>query len=194
MGGERKSLSESHMRCINRNPSPEFEEAMVVSRFWRNVNRLGADECWLWEGDFDKDGYGTFFYHGRNRRAHELALSFTSGEARIPELDTCHSCDIPACCNPGHLRFDTQQSNVDDSVKRGRKPRGSQVSALTEDDVLIMRRRRASGARCTDLARDFSIAASAVTAIVTGRTWKHVGGPLTNRGIGPRIKEEKENV
>ena len=172
-------------REVNPDPSPDLAEAVTITRFWRNVTMSGDDECWPWGGDTDADGYGVFYYHQRRHPAHELALSFTTGEKRLPELDTCHACDNPACCNPHHLRFDTRQSNVDDSVRRGRHPRGSQTHAtrLDEDDVLLIRNRRANGARNVDLARDFGITPAAVTAIVHGRNWKHVGGPVTNRHI-----------
>jgi len=29
-------------------------------RFWRKVDKRGGDECWLWLGWRDKDGYGRF--------------------------------------------------------------------------------------------------------------------------------------
>ncbi len=172
-------------RQANPDPAPELAEAVTVSRFWRNVEVGPDNECWPWRGDTDRDGYGVFFYRGRRRPAHEMALSFTTGESRLPELDTCHTCDHPRCCNPAHLRFDTRQANVDDMISHRRHPRGSQTPAtrLTEEEVLTIRHRRANGARCVDLARDFGISESAITAIVHGRNWKHVGGPVTNRHI-----------
>jgi len=177
-----KSLSGPRKRKVNADPHPELAEAVAVTRFWRNVGVGAPDECWSWAGSIDQRGYGEFFYRGRNRRAHELALSFTVGEIRHESLDTCHECDNPVCCNPAHLRFDTRQSNVDDMVRRNRHPIGSarSKSGLDESDVLIIRERRALGARQKDLASDFGVSEAAIVAIVHGRNWKHVGGPITH--------------
>ncbi len=172
-------------RCRAPHPNSSLADAVEVSRFWRLVNAGKPEACWQWLGDVDRNGYGIFFFHGTRRPAHELALSFTTGEVRSPGLDTCHSCDDPRCCNPNHLRFDTRQSNVDDMVRRGRNSVGSAhpSAKLTEQDVLTIRMRRANGARQKDLARDFGISEGEVQGIVYGLRWKHVGGPITNRHI-----------
>lgn len=172
-------------RSVNQDPAPELVEAVALSRFWRSIDIRSEAECWPWKGDLGTGGYGVFFYAGRRRGAHELALSFTTGEKRHPDLETCHSCDNPVCCNPAHLRFDTRQSNVDDMRDRDRNIYGSRsrFTKLTESQVLLIRERRALGARQTDLARDFNISVAAVSAIVRGQNWQHVGGPITNRQI-----------
>jgi len=176
-------LSAPRTRKIAADPHPDLAEAVAVTRFWRNVETASPDQCWQWRGSIDHNGYGEFFYQGRTRRAHELALSFTIGELRHESLDTCHECDVPACCNPSHLRFDTRQSNVDDMLSRDRNQRGSRhpSTKLTEADVLLIRERRALGARQKDLAAAFGVTDGAIVAIVHGRNWKHVGGPITNR-------------
>ncbi len=176
-------LSTTQTRRVAADPHPELAEAVTVTRFWRNVKMAGPGDCWPWAGSVDSNGYGEFFYHGRTRRAHDLALSFTVGEIRHESLDTCHECDNTACCNPSHLRFDTRQSNVEDMISRDRDSRGSRhpSTKLTESEVLIIRERRALGARQKDLASDYGISAAAIVSIVHGRTWKHVGGPITNR-------------
>lgn len=93
-----------------------------VTAFWELVNRSpGPDQCHPWTGYVNKDGYGAFFFCGRMVGAHELALTFTTGEYRFPELDTCHSrnCTTRLCCNPLHLRFDTRLSDVVDATAAG---------------------------------------------------------------------------
>lgn len=57
---------------------------------------IGAeDECWPWTGFINDDGYGEFHFQGQMVGAHELAVSFTTGEKRAAVLDTCHSCNNP---------------------------------------------------------------------------------------------------
>ena len=170
-------------RQVNPDPSPEFEEAVQITRFWRLVNVGGHEECWDWRGD-QNGGYGAFYYRGRMRRAHELALSFTTGESRHPDLDTCHECDNPACCNPAHLRFDTRKSNVGDMHSRGRGLRGDShpsATRMTSEKVRLMRERRALGATQRTLAEDFGVSEGYVSEIVRGLVWKSAPGPIQKK-------------
>lgn len=170
-------------RQVNPHPSPEYAEAVTVSRFWRNVEARNEHECWEWRGDTNK-GYGVFTYRGRVRGAHELALSFSTGEKRHPNLDTCHSCDNPLCCNPAHLRFDTRQSNVDDMRQRGRAPVGDRApnaGKLNSAIVQIIRERRELGAPQKVLAEQYGISPAYVSEIVRGRVWKTAPGPIQSK-------------
>lgn len=140
--------------------------AQRVTAFWMQVERKGPDECWPWLG-YEEGGYGKVFIKGRMVGAHELAVSFTTGESRLPELDTCHSCDNPICCNPNHLRFDTRQSNVDDMMAAGRH--SHPPAKLSEDDIRIIRDRITAGARQQDLADQYGVSNSLISMIKTGK-------------------------
>ncbi|WP_175279362.1 hypothetical protein [Prescottella equi] len=163
-------------RSVSQHAHPDLAEAVAISRFWRMVERRSPNECWPWLGDTSK-GYGVFCYGGERFGAHELALSFTTGEKRLDSLETCHACDNPICCNPGHLRFDTRQSNVDDMHNRGRAPRAGKLS---DADIIAIRERRAAGARQKDLAGQYGVTDGQISMIVRGLRWAHVGGPIQN--------------
>lgn len=169
---------------MRRNPNlhahPDLRDAVDVSRFWSLVARGSAEQCWLWLGDTDGHGYGIFHWHGRKQGAHALALSFTTGEYRAKDLDTCHSCDNPICVNPSHLRFDTRLSNVADMHARNRDRNASKLSA---DDVVLIRQRRAAGARQKDLAEQFGITDGQVSMIVRGLRWADAGGPVQTERV-----------
>ena len=173
--------------------------AFKVTDFWSKVDSSGGpDACWPWTGYAEK-GYGLFFWQGRKVGSHELAVTFTTGEARHPDLETCHSCDNPICCNPAHLRFDTRQGNVDDMTGRGRQARGSANghAKLTEADVLTMRRRADAGATGKALSAEYGVSQALVTEILRGNRWQHVGGPLRathgNRRHGMYARKGKES-
>ena len=148
---------------------------MDVTRFWGMVSRREPDQCWEWTGDRSRNGYGVFVWHGKRTGAHEVALSFTTGEVKSDRLDTCHSCDNPLCCNPAHLRFDTRLANVREMHERGRARKARKV---TDEDVVLIRERRAAGARQSDLAEQFGITDGAVSMIVRGLRWPDAGGPI----------------
>ena len=165
-------------RCPNPHPHPDYADAVAITRFWSLVKKTEPGNCWLWQGDTNHNGYGVFVYQGRKHPAHELALSFTTGEKRLDALDTCHVCDNPPCCNPTHLRFDTRLSNVREMYERGRAARPGR---LTDEQVVLMRERRAAGALQKDLARDFGITDGQVSLIIRGLRWKDVGGPIETK-------------
>lgn len=156
----------------------DIETAVRVTEFWSFVDRKHPNVCWPWMA-YQEDGYGRFFFGGRMRPAHELALTFATGEVRGESLDTCHSCNNPICCNPRHLRFDTRASNVADSIKAGTfsyPPR-----KLSADDVRTIRDRAALGARQKDLAAQYGVVPATVSMVVRGLRWPDAGGPITNR-------------
>ncbi len=159
--------------------------AMRVTEFWMQV-AIDDDEaaCWPWTG-YQEDGYGRFYWHGQMIGAHELALTFTTGECRLSSLDTCHSCNNPICCNPHHLRFDTRKGNMADALEAGTVRNGN--TRLTKSDVVTLRERYANGAPQAILSRDYAVSMSLISAIVRGRRWPKAGGPITlerkyNRG------------
>lgn len=139
--------------------------ARSVTAFWLQVDRRSADDCWPWTG-YTEDGYGRVFHQGRMVGAHELAVTFATGEVRSPGLDTCHSCNNPICCNPKHLRFDTRQGNVDDMMQSGRN---NPPRKLSEADVGIIRQRLTAGALQKDLASQYGVTNSLISMIKNGK-------------------------
>jgi len=89
--------------------------------FWQHVTITEA--CWLWTGSTLKGGYGSFWIRAPVRHkvlAHRF--SWELHKMGIPEhTNVLHSCDTPACVNPGHLFLGTQQDNVTDMIVKGRK-------------------------------------------------------------------------
>ena len=153
----------------------DADVARRVTEFWSRVSQGKPDDCWPWTG-YTEDGYGRYFFGGRMVGAHELAVTFTTGERRADSLDTCHSCNNPICCNPRHLRFDTRRSNVEDMDAAGR--RVNTTPRLTAEKVETIRIRRAHGAKQQDLADDYGVTNGLISQIVRGRRWASAPGPI----------------
>ena len=74
------------------------------------------DECFVWQRALDKDGYGSFYFLKKLRRAHRVAYYFSFGD--IPEnMVIDHTCKNRACVNPKHLRVVTKLQNTMENSK-----------------------------------------------------------------------------
>ena len=135
------------MTCRQFTNREYFERS--VERFWSKVNRCGPDECWLWQGTIalpNKCGqqYGNFgVFDGKtvNYRAHRFAWMLANGQ--IPaDMVIMHTCDVPLCVNPSHLKLGTQADNVADRDIKGRTARGERqgTSKLTEMQARFIKR------------------------------------------------------
>lgn len=92
-------------------------------RFWRLVDSSpGPESCWAWRGAKSKKGsgrYGSFRTSAGMVQAHRFALHASGVDVSgVPEV--LHSCDVPLCCNPAHLRRGTKRDNMQDALKKQR--------------------------------------------------------------------------
>ncbi|MFE8106945.1 HNH endonuclease [Sphingomonas melonis] len=151
----------------------------LAARFAEKVVVAGPDDCWLWTGAADPNGYGRI---GRGGKADGVALAThvaleLSGRPRPSGLHALHSCDNPPCVNPAHLRWGTNAENVADMVGRERQSCRPLVGAqnpkakLNDDAV---RQIRASEEQGKDLAAKFGVSPAVVSKIRRRETWRHV--------------------
>lgn len=129
--------------------------------------------CWVWKNGKDKDGYAKFYFEGKHWRVARAVLHVLTGDL---QPHTRHTCDNPPCCNPDHLLWGTARDNVLDAVSRGRfsfnsRPQHGEQngrSKLTDEQRAEIVRRRLSGERASDLAREFGVGRARVHALCPG--------------------------
>ena len=142
-----------------------------VSSFCRNIAK--ANECWIWMGNVEAEGYGTIEFKDSTYKAHRIAYYLHHGIDPGKQC-VCHKCDNKVCINPNHLFLGSRADNNEDRDKKGRfiVLRGTQQggSKLTEDDVRNIRR---STARQRDLATIYGVSQSTIWR-ARNTHWKHV--------------------
>jgi hypothetical protein len=148
----------------------------AAARFWSKVDKTG--ECWTWSARRDPDGYGVFWYEGKNRRAHRMAWLFTRGPDGMDGKLACHRCDNPSCVNPGHLFLGTNTDNLQDMARKGRSVgfdgEAHPMAKITAETVALIRGAYNSGESQSAIGARVGISQTQVSRIVRGKRWSHL--------------------
>lgn len=175
-----------------------------IDSFCSRVVQAGADDCWLWTGETNNQGYGRFCLYPAGRRVREFAHRFAYALATCQDirgLVVLHACDNPRCCNPAHLSVGTQLDNMADARAKGRTvppPRitGSQMwnAKLTEASVVAIRQQYAAGTTQRALAAKFGVEPSSISQVVLGKSWRHAPGPLVDPALKRRATRARSRA
>jgi Mor family transcriptional regulator len=146
----------------------------LEDRFWAKVDKKGENECWEWKGAIS-GGYGSFNYNGNGVHAHRVVYILVNGKIS-DEVEICHICDNPSCCNPNHLFSGTHKDNMVDRVNKERsyKPIGEKHpnTELTWEKVHTIRERYCNGEKIPVLAKEFKLTRQQMFRIVNNIQWK----------------------
>ena len=150
------------------------------SEVCRFMNKVKKDEsgCWLWTAGIHKDGYGDFVPEGgRSGLAHRSSYRLFKGPLEDEKL-VLHSCHVPRCVNPDHLRLGTDADNASDKVQAdrcnpsmGEKHHGA---LFTNKEIKEIRKLATDGESYASLSRKFRGNAETISNIVRRITWKHI--------------------
>jgi len=127
--------------------------------------------CWLWFGSQDRDGYGKLIRQRKHVRAHRASFEVHCGPIPVG-MYVLHRCDMPACINPEHLFLGSNQDNMDDMMRKGRKclrPTKGKTK-LTPEQILAIRQDRRS---LIEIAEEYKITSTYASRIRCKRVvWK----------------------
>ena len=114
----------------------------AIERFFSKFEKGTIKDCWEWQGQKDKDGYGKFNYRIPNKgfyvRAHRISASYYLEEVPDDKV-VMHKCDNPSCVNPNHLKIGTHLENEQDKDAKGRRPLDHLIKYSIEDAVSVFK-------------------------------------------------------
>lgn len=169
-----------HYKRIRRHGSVDLPDKLkpIIERYLAKVLKSGG--CWKWTGAKSPHGYGVIRGDASKRTVFAHRFSYEHFNGAIPEgLCVLHKCDNPECTNPDHLFVGTQKDNIDDMMRKGRKPQvvglkgqSSPRAKLTWGEVAEIKRMLSGGSSCASISRVFKVTPENISAIKTGKTWK----------------------
>jgi hypothetical protein len=135
--------------------------------FWSRVNipfDATKEECWLWTGRINTQGYGTYTVHLAHRYCYSL---YFDSVLYKPELKLLHKCDNTLCVNPHHLFIGSQKDNMIDCHRKGRHPT-VKVSKSDAEEIKRLWNIGEHNQYC--LAKMFNCSQTNISQIVLGKT------------------------
>ena len=150
----------------------------------RQGGRDPSNVSWYWDGDCKiitshstfPTGYASVYVDGKQVRIHRAVWAAHNGA--IPRGQVIrHTCDNPSCFTLQHLEIGTQAQNIQDRVDRGRGARGESVTVgkLIEAEAWMIRYKHPDKTN-VQLGVMYDVAASTISNIRHGKTWKHLRG------------------
>lgn len=113
---------DQHLYDHNIEPKTARQGGDIVQRLMARSYFRSPDQCRIWTGFRNPDGYGQIFtgHRAHTELAHRVAFELAFGPLLPADLQVAHHCDEPSCINPEHLFAATNSDNVRDCVAKGR--------------------------------------------------------------------------
>jgi DNA-binding transcriptional regulator YiaG len=140
----------------------------VEERFWSKVDK--TEECWLWKGGLEKNGYGRFSIGKKRVGIHRLSLEWSLGRPIGDGMVARHKCRNCHCVRPEHLEEGTHTENMNDKFRDETMYCGEQhhKCKLTEEQVRAIRTDSRSQ---KELAEIYGISRRSINNIKNYKSW-----------------------
>ena len=149
-----------------------------IDRFYSKIKKGANNECWLWTGYKNKDGYGHLGFMINKKKkmvlAHRLSYMLATNQ-EIPDQIN-HLCNNPACCRPDHLVLGTQVDNMKYKAESGRAPAILNEEKVSKIKDLLVN----SEIKIIEIAKMFGVSEQVIDHIKAGRSWTHVVWPVAH--------------
>ena len=139
---------------------------------------IDTDDCTIWPYGKAGNRYGQVWDGKQERRCHRIVCELHHG-APFEDAEAAHSCGIPPCVNPKHLRWATRTENQADRILHGTTNRGERCSNanLTQEQVIEIRAMH-NGFRkrpyMQEIAVLYSTTEQNVSHILNHKSWRYI--------------------
>ena len=155
-------------------PIPEKVLAAAAERLAGRIAVSGPDDCWAWTGSRDGKGYGKIGIGKADWRVTRLVMAL-EGHKLAADLNVCHHCDNPPCCNPAHLFLGTDADNTADRLRKGRTlQRRGTMNPRAKLTPEMVRQIRNSPLGHRRLAKALGLGRTTIRDARSGRNWSHI--------------------
>lgn len=169
-----------------------------IVQFLELIENIPLDEngCKNWPMGISKTGYGVYSICNFTYSVPRLVYNTLRDGFYRDGLIVRHKCDNRKCCNIDHLEIGTQSDNMQDCLKRGRKPVGekSNLSKFTNDQVIEIRNYYPQKST-VEIAKEFNTFPSVIRSIIIGKSWNHISGAkelhIYKRALGEKMGMSK---
>lgn len=143
-------------------------------------SKRDEDGCIIWQGAINSDGYGSLTIDQKGYKAHRWVAGLVYGKRDSSHV-VMHSCDKPACVNPDHLSYGTQQDNIADMRAKGRGYVPVNIGDSHSQAILDSKKVReirhllaTTNLKQREIANIFGVVQVTISDIKTGRRWGHL--------------------
>lgn len=152
-------------------PIPDLNADFTI-KFLSLIKMTDKNSCWIWQQGGTEAGYGLIRYGGEQYIATRVAWKFFY-RSDPGDLQVCHNCNNPRCCNPNHLFLGTVGDNQQHAFDTGIK-HSSGRRKIEEQDIPLIRARLDAGESPVRIAREYVVTNECIYAIKKRKTWEHV--------------------
>ena len=141
--------------------------------------------CIIWTGSIcgiKSNLRPRFTLNGERRTAYRVLWEAERGPL-TQEQYLCHTCDNSLCVNLDHLWIGNDKLNCADKIAKGRAKYPTEMShghrKIDLEIALHIRELYSTREYTTrQLGKTYNIDSKTIHALITGKTWKSVGGPI----------------
>lgn len=132
--------------------------------------KIDDTNCWKWNLQLDKGGYGTISINGQRKKAHVASCEAKYGYNKPEGNIVRHLCNNTWCVNPEHLEFGSFLQNNIDAVNCESNKNNTSLNVVRE----IKSTYKKDGLSAKERTVKYNISWKVLRDIEIGKTFKHI--------------------